>query len=369
MPDLFPSWLAPLAFTLFGACIGSFLNVAIYRTPLGLALGDPARSFCPSCKTPIPWYLNMPVISWMALRGRCANCKARISVRYWIVEVLTAGLFLAVALGYDNTPVVTRALICLWMAVAVVVAFIDAEHMHVFPKQTMIGTFFALLAAISYPLLVNGEPDSWTEGFTYSALGAAGGFVLIRLVIELGKLLFGSWKKSYDKNAVWRLEEPASDQDELALVLPDRTCVWSDLFARRNDKAVLKDATLVIDGKTVATDSVTIREQTIETSTGESFSIEEIESASGTLGQIRADREAMGAGDAWIMMMIGALCGWEGSVFSLIAGSFLGIVVALAGRLGLGRTLPFGPCLLAGAVLWLFFGKQLWFLYLNWINY
>lgn len=369
MPDLFPPWLAPLAFTLFGACIGSFLNVVIYRTPLGLSLQDPARSFCPSCKTPIPWYLNIPVISWLALRGKCATCKSRIAARYWLVEVLTAGLFLAVALGYDNTPVITRALICLWMAMAVAIAFIDAEHMHVFPKQTLLGALAGVLAAISYPLLVNAEPDSWTEGFAYSALGAAGGFVLIRLVIELGKLLFGSWKQTYAHGATWRLEEPASDHDELSLVLPDRTCAWSELFARKGDKAVLGEATLVIDGQTVATDSVTIREQTIETSTGDTFSIEDIQSASGTLARIRASREAMGAGDAWIMLMIGALCGWEGAVFSLIAGSFLGIVVALAGRLGLGRAMPFGPCLLTGATLWLFYGKQLWFLYLNWINY
>jgi prepilin signal peptidase PulO-like enzyme (type II secretory pathway) len=86
-------WIAAL-----GACVGSFLNVVIYRWPRGLSLVHPG-SQCPHCHHPVRWYHNIPVLSWIALRGRCHDCGAAISVRYPIVEALTGGMFVAVALA------------------------------------------------------------------------------------------------------------------------------------------------------------------------------------------------------------------------------------------------------------------------------
>ena len=84
-----------LAFSTFalGLCFGSFLNVCIYRMPLGLSVTTP-RSACPQCKTMIPFYDNIPVVSWLLLRGRCRTCKTAISARYILVELLTATMFL-----------------------------------------------------------------------------------------------------------------------------------------------------------------------------------------------------------------------------------------------------------------------------------
>src|SRR5438876_10549568 len=79
-----------------GACVGSVVNVCIYRHPLNLSVNQPRRSFCPSCKTQIPWHQSLPLVSWRALRGRCANCGARIAFRYFAVELLMALLLLAV---------------------------------------------------------------------------------------------------------------------------------------------------------------------------------------------------------------------------------------------------------------------------------
>ncbi len=84
---------------LFGTVVGSFLNVVIHRVPLGESIAFPA-SRCPKCETPIRWYQNIPVISWLALRGRCSACRAPISFRYPVVEALTGLLALAVYIQY-----------------------------------------------------------------------------------------------------------------------------------------------------------------------------------------------------------------------------------------------------------------------------
>ena len=72
-----------------GACVGSFLNVVIYRMPLGMSVNRPRRSFCPLCQTPIAWWNNLPLVSWLLLRGRCASCRGAIPFRYWLVECLS----------------------------------------------------------------------------------------------------------------------------------------------------------------------------------------------------------------------------------------------------------------------------------------
>ena len=97
LPEL---WLvAAVGAALFGACVGSFLNVCIYRIPLDQSVVRP-RSHCMTCGALIPWYHNLPVVSYFALRGRCAKCGARFSFRYAAVEMLTAFLFLLVACSF-----------------------------------------------------------------------------------------------------------------------------------------------------------------------------------------------------------------------------------------------------------------------------
>jgi leader peptidase (prepilin peptidase)/N-methyltransferase len=117
-----------LGFFLFGLVFGSFLNVCIYRMPRGLSVISP-RSACPACHAPIAAYDNIPVLSWLILGGKCRHCKASISPRYALVELLTGGLFALsyyIALGSPE-PVASAVKLCLLSFLLIGLIFTDAE--------------------------------------------------------------------------------------------------------------------------------------------------------------------------------------------------------------------------------------------------
>src|SRR5262245_14906437 len=93
MPDCF--WIGVIG--CFGAIMGSYVNMASYRLPRGISTITRTRSFCPSCQHQLAWYENLPILSYLFLRGRCKHCKAPIGVRYLAVEVVVASLFVVSA--------------------------------------------------------------------------------------------------------------------------------------------------------------------------------------------------------------------------------------------------------------------------------
>jgi leader peptidase (prepilin peptidase)/N-methyltransferase len=134
----------------FGLAVGSFLNVVIYRLPrTGLALSSPARSFCPSCHNQIAWYDNIPVLSWVLLRGHCRGCRAPISIRYPLVELL-AGLLSFFIFQAEGLSL--RYIFYLYFAMCLTaIAFIDLEFM-VIPDVLVIPTYaVGLVSAVAAP--------------------------------------------------------------------------------------------------------------------------------------------------------------------------------------------------------------------------
>jgi leader peptidase (prepilin peptidase) / N-methyltransferase len=117
---------APYLAAVIGAVVGSFLNVVIYRVAKGESIVFPG-SHCPNCGHALSWYENVPVLSWLALRGRCAHCRAPISVRYPTVEALTAALFALAVLEYGTSW--TALVVCLLSAVLIAVLFFDLDHL------------------------------------------------------------------------------------------------------------------------------------------------------------------------------------------------------------------------------------------------
>src|SRR5437868_3535975 len=99
--SLVPFHFWSLCFFVFGCMIGSFLNVCVYRMPRGLSIVSPP-SHCPHCKYAIPFYLNIPLVTWLWLGGKCRNCGAAISSRYFIVELLTGLSFLGCWLKFGS---------------------------------------------------------------------------------------------------------------------------------------------------------------------------------------------------------------------------------------------------------------------------
>lgn len=137
-----------------GAIIGSFLNVVIHRLPLEDSIVFPT-SRCPSCGAVIAFYDNVPVLSYLLLRGRCRSCETPISARYPAVELMTALLFVAVTWRVGLTPVLPFDLVFVSALIALV--FIDAEHMILPNAITYPGIVFALVARVAIPYLL-GSP-------------------------------------------------------------------------------------------------------------------------------------------------------------------------------------------------------------------
>lgn len=134
---------------LVGLIIGSFLNVCIYRLPRGLSVVSP-RSLCPSCTNPIPWYDNIPVISYLVLRGRCRHCSASISWRYPVVELLTAGLFAIAISNVGLTVELLRPLV--FGSLLICLLFTDLECRLLPDSLTLGGTLAGFVLAIADPL-------------------------------------------------------------------------------------------------------------------------------------------------------------------------------------------------------------------------
>jgi leader peptidase (prepilin peptidase)/N-methyltransferase len=366
-----PLWYVP-AF-LIGACIGSFLNVVIYRVPLGLSVNEPKRSFCPKCKAAIPMSLNIPLVSWLWLRGNCANCKAPIAFRYFGVELLTALLFAAIwwlmqgnLESPGNPSLQLAALLPLWIMAALFVSitFIDAEHMVIPLPFTWACSIAGLAAAALWPKL----PDfaSWEttdpllmDGIKQSVIGWIIGFCGLWVVVRLGKMAFGNKKMEFPSPVDWRLIEPEGDEDPIWFEMEGEKLAWWDIFFRKTDRLVVECSDLRLDGKQVEAGTLVIRETGIELPDGRKIPIEEVKALDGKAARAVIPREAMGMGDVHLMGSIGAFFGWTGVFFSLFAASLFAIVAAMLGRVGFGMRLPFGPFLILGAFAWIFGGWRM----------
>src|SRR5947207_3992941 len=191
-----------------GAAVGSFLDVCIYRLPLDLSINRPRRSFCPQCKQSILWQQNLPLISWILLRVRCANCGAKISFRYFAVELLTALLFLAISQSFP-----WQVAIAYWIfaSLLIVGTFIDFEHFIIPDRVTIGGIIAGVVCSVTVPALM--QADSRLAAGVRALLAAALGYVILLIVLEAGKIAFGRKRIQFDAPAPFTWTKRGDDAD------------------------------------------------------------------------------------------------------------------------------------------------------------
>ena len=179
------SWLVLLVVlaAVGGLLVGSFLNVVAWRLPRGESLVAPG-SHCPGCAHPVRPYDNVPVLSWLALRGRCRDCRTPISARYPLVEALTAALAAGVVLANDGLHDTLLGLVL--VALLVPIALIDLDHRIIPNRLTAIGAVAAL--AIGAATDLGGLPQQLIAG------AAAGGFLLAAALARPGGMGMGDVK-------------------------------------------------------------------------------------------------------------------------------------------------------------------------------
>lgn len=243
---------------LLGAAIGSFLNVCIYRLPLGESIVFPA-SHCPACGTRIRPWDNIPLLSFLLLGGKCRSCRAAISFRYPLVELLNGLLTLALFLKFGPSP--TFLVLLVFSSALVAVTFIDLNHQLIPDVISLPGIVVGFAASFFLPWL------GWLNS-------------LIGLLLGGGSLLVVAY-----------------------------------------------------------------------------------------LYQFLTKKEGMGGGDIKLLAMMGAFLGWRAVPFIIFAGSLVGSVVGITLMLVQKKdaklAVPFGPFLSFGAILYIFYGRQLIHWYLN----
>ena len=223
-----------VAFFVFGSMVGSFLNVCIHRMPLGQSIVSPP-SHCPHCKYSIPWYLNIPLVTWLSLHGKCRNCGAPISIRYFLVELLTAVTFMSCWLAFGHQSAWLALVYALFLAGLIVATFIDFEHFIIPDEITVGGMVAGFVCSFLLPSLH--DEAALSGSLQQSALGIAAGAGIIYFILRMGKLLFGRQKVAL----------PADTKiifSETAVHLPDHEIPYEELFYRQSDVITLQARTV-----------------------------------------------------------------------------------------------------------------------------
>ena len=386
---------------LYGACVGSFLNVVVYRIPAGLSLWSPPSS-CPACGSRIAWYDNVPVLAWLWLGGRCRSCGSKISVRYPLVEAATAGLWGLIfaafyfwswrvdigGVGLGATwPVLVAHLVLASGLLAM--TLIDAEY-YIIPVE--VTYVVAAVPLVLYPLSVAAGwmPADLTAGEWFERVvpavslrgtGAATG-AGVGLLGAVGLLAAGLLPRSFDELA----EEVTQDMPPGAAPTPpvegEHTHEGPFVPHPHPRREALKEVAFlllpVLGGligwwlapRVMAEADLPGWAAVVGGVVGGYLAGGAVVWAVRILGTLAFGKEAMGLGDAYLMACVGAVVGAADATLAFFLAPFLGILGVLATR-GVTalvrqryREIPYGPYL-AAATLAVVLGRGVWWMLLG----
>jgi leader peptidase (prepilin peptidase)/N-methyltransferase len=341
-----------VVFFVIGSMVGSFLNVCIYRMPLEQSVITP-RSHCPNCKYSIPWLLNLPLVTWLYLRGKCANCGQPISIRYFLVELLTGLTFMTTWMAFGHRSVGLAIVYSIVLAGFIVATFIDIEHI-IIPDEITIGGIVAgfLLSAL-VPALHHTAVHA--EALKGSFFGIVVGGGLVYLILRGGKLAFG-------KEKVELAPESRIIFKETSLQLPDKELKYEEIFYRKSDYIQLQAKTVELQDRCYWNMTITLTPAQLKIGE-ETLNPEEVPHMEVVTSELILPREAMGFGDVKFMAAIGAFLGWQATIFSLMVSAVLGTIVSL-GAIGIRRAewssrIPYGPYIALAAVIYIFLPENI----------
>ena len=341
-----------VVFFVFGCIVGSFLNVCIHRMPRDESVVSPP-SHCPHCRYSIPWFLNLPLATWLYLRGKCANCGAPISVRYFLVELLTGVCFVAAWLAQGRSSPGVAVVYCVLLAGFLVASFIDLEHFIIPDEITLGGVVVGLFLSALVPTL-HGFGIGAAQSMKSSFIGALVGGALVYAIVLLGKLLFG-------RQTVELPPDTRVTFGETALHYGDKEVPYEEVFYRRFD-------TVSVTAKSVEMTDRCYRDVEVRLSQGalrvgdDKFQPEEVPFFELVADRLVLPREAMGLGDVKFMAAIGAFLGAGAVVFSLmlsaILGSLVGLTLIVIGKRSWSNRIPYGPYIALAAIIWMFGARE-----------
>ena len=347
------AYLASIA--LAGLILGSFAGCCVYRLPREISLWKPARSFCPRCGAQLRAIDNLPVISWLVLRGRCAQCGGPISIQYLLVELLTPALFVAFSIRVGWPVVVADLALAL---VLVIATFVDLEFLLIPDEITFFGIGLGLIFSFCLPSLHGASSGLMSVGL--SLAGCLVGGSILYLVSEGGKLLFGRYKILPPTPIRFSLENSTTENPRI--LLDGEPFDWATHFFRSRDKILVRATEVTINGEKCQNLDLRFFHDRLKTARHD-LPLEEIRELFGRTNRAEFPREAMGLGDVKLVAAIGAFVGWQGVLFAIPIAAFLGcafgIIAILLRHKSLSVRVPFGPFLSAGAVLWVLCGPEL----------
>ncbi len=359
----------------FGLVIGSFLNVVIHRVPRGESVAFPG-SHCGSCGAPVKSYDNIPVLSYLLLRGKCRTCKTHFSWRYPLVELLIGVLFFALVYRHGLTWMSVAEMI--FVTIIVALTFIDGEHMLLPDVITYPALLFAVVAitAVTYISFANGVQvfpiNAWLpEIFVTSSVAQWLSFVAIALAVpalwlvdKVENVLFGKYHDFDDVeeteegkafNLNWERKTKRVVTITMSAGVVAQIIWWIAAFKNAQAVPVHPPAGFYA--------SFSILQSILGALVG-----------GGALWVFRAaffylrGIEGMGLGDIKLMAVVGAFLGWQMVLLVFLCGTLLGTIVggsaALISRQGMKFRFPFGVPLGVSTLLALFFGQALlhWYL-------
>jgi len=360
-----PDWIWFVFIFAFGCCIGSFVNVVIYRLPRDQSLIKPP-SACPACGRHIRFYDNIPLISWLLLGAKCRYCKAPISSRYFVVELLTGLVFTALFTVYFRTNL--RAgmplfldggwliyLIAIILSAALIAASAIDSQLWVIPVSicwfvTIVGLVGSALGAyIIDPTIIRGYallPTTSTFFFKEATIASLATGATIGLAISWTLLTTSLIKRSYESEDI--SEEPAASSEsqinhrlemfkEIIFLLPIIICSLAAFYITRKNPAIHNWWLNFTQYPAIAG---------LMGSLWGYFAGCGIVWATRILGTFGFGKEAMGLGDVHLMGAAGAVVGWVPVVIAFFIAPFLGLAWASSQMFfKKSRQIPYGPFL------------------------